>query len=413
MKLTIIIIGDEILLGQVTDTNSGEISRALGPKGWEVDEIITIADNAQSIRNAVNQAMIQSDLVVTTGGLGPTKDDITKHTLAELFDMQMIYSQDVLKNIEEVFRKRNLELNPLTRDQAWVPEGCQVIQNVFGTAPIMWFEKNGKVLISMPGVPFETVGMLHHEVVNRICDYFDSDKRYLHHTVLVSGITESALAQRLNDFEDTLPGNVHLAYLPVPGYIRLRLDGVYDKNELLAEKEFETYGVTLRNLLGPHFLYDGDATPAQILLNKMRDRELKLATAESCTGGNIAHRITEIPGSSDVFLGSVVSYSNEVKHRVLGVSMHDLDAHGAVSEPVVRQMVQGVCALTGADCAVATSGIAGPGGGTPDKPVGTVWIASMASGRVETRLCRFPGDRSRIIDRATTEALLMLMNMLN
>lgn len=412
MKLTIIIIGAEILLGQVTDTNSGEIARALGPKGWEVIEVITVDDNADAIRTAVERALRQSDLVITTGGLGPTKDDITKKTLAELFGMEMIYDNRVLENIEEVFRKRGLELNPLTKDQAWVPNGCRIIQNQLGTAPIMWFEREGKVLISMPGVPFETVGMLEREVVKDICEHFNSDKEFLHHTLLVSRITESALAERLTAFEENLPENVHLAYLPVPGYIRLRLDGTFKKGDELGKRVYGVLCTSLCQLVGENLLYDGDATPAEILLSKLRDRHLTLATAESCTGGNIAHTVTEIAGASEVYMGSVISYSNDVKHRVLGVRLADLEQHGAVSEPVVRQMAEGAARVISTDCAVATSGIAGPGGGTPDKPVGTVWIAARCNDRLESRLLHLPGSRHRIIDRATTEALLLLLSIL-
>lgn len=412
MKLTIIIIGAEILLGQVTDTNSGEIARALGPKGWEVVEIITVDDNADAIRQAVEHALKTSDLVITTGGLGPTKDDITKKTLAELFGMRMRYDDAVLSNIEEVFRKRGLELNPLTRDQAWVPDGCTVIQNQLGTAPIMWFERDGKVLISMPGVPFETVGMLKRGVVDRICEHFGRDREYAHRTVIASHITESALAQRLQAFEENLPANIHLAYLPVPGYIRLRLDGSFKRGDELGPREYETLYSTLIELVGDNLLYDRDATPAEIVIDKLRDRGMTLATAESCTGGNIAHRVTSIAGTSDVFMGSVVSYSNDVKHQVLGVRRADLDKYGAVSEPVVEQMVSGACRVIGTDCAVATSGVAGPGGGTPDKPVGTVWMAAKMGDRIVTRLAHFPGDRGRVIDRATTEALLLLVSML-
>ncbi len=412
MKLTIVIIGAEILIGQVTDTNSGEIARALGPKGWEVVEIITVDDNAEAIRQAVARALAQSDLVITTGGLGPTKDDITKKTLAEMFGMKMVYDQSVLANIEEVFRKRSLKLNPLTRDQAWVPDGCKVIQNALGTAPIMWFERQGKVLISMPGVPFETVGMLQREVVQRICEHFDSDKDYVHRTVLVSGITESDLAQRLETFETALPANVHLAYLPVPGYIRLRLDGTYKKGDQAGLAQYEAHCQNLRAALGDKLFYDTDATPAEIVLSRLRERGLSLSTAESCTGGNIAHSLTEIAGASDVYMGSVVSYSNDVKQRVLGVSSADLEAYGAVSEPVVRQMAQGACRVLGTDCAVSTSGVAGPGGGTPEKPVGTVWIAARCGECTVSKLLHLPGNRARIIDRATTEAFLLLLSVI-
>ncbi len=413
MKLTIIVIGTEILLGQVTDTNSGYIARALAPRGWEVVRTITIDDSRQAILQAVESAMAQSDLVITTGGLGPTKDDITKGVLREYFGGDMVYDHAVAANVERIFAKRHLKLNELTKNQAWVPSSCRVIQNQLGTAPIMWFERDGKVLVSMPGVPFETEGMLQREVIKQITAHFRPDLAYVHHTLLVSGLPESALAERLDAFEKALPANMKLAYLPDPGYIKLRLDASFPaaeqaEGEALAEQKI----AALKDELGSLVIYDGDATPAAALIDRLRAAQRTMSTAESCTGGNIAHCITSVAGSSDVYAGSVVSYSNSVKANVLSVSQADIDEHGAVSEQVVSQMAQGACRVLGTDCAVATSGIAGPGGGTPDKPVGTVWMAACVDGVTTTRLMRLPGDRQRVIQRATTEAILMLLKRL-
>lgn len=409
MTLSIIIIGDEILIGQVTDTNSGAIARALGPMGWQVRRIVTIGDDRDEIRRNVLEALADSDLVVTTGGLGPTKDDITKGVLTDIFGGELRSDPAVLDNIRRVFDLRGLTMNPLTEAQALVPTSCRVIQNMYGTAPIMWFERDGKVLVSMPGVPFETEGML-PEVAAMVREHFSPDVEILHHSLMVCGITESALAQRLDGFESTLDPDLHLAYLPVPGLIRLRLDGTGVRGGDTAQRHHAALD-RLRTLLGPLMVYDGDATAAQIVLDRLRGLGLTLATAESCTGGNIAHCITAIPGSSDVFAGSVVSYSNSVKRSLLDVSAESLERCGAVSREVVEQMAAGVCRATGADCSVATSGIAGPSGGTAEKPVGTVWVGWCVRGHVESRLLHLPGNRSRVIDRATTEALTGLLKL--
>lgn len=410
MRLSIIVIGDEILIGQVTDTNSGAVARMFGPMGWTVRNIYTIGDGYDEIFETVNRAMDESDLVITTGGLGPTKDDITKGVMTDIFGGELIHDPAVTENIHEVFSKRGLKMNPLTEAQAMVPSSCRVVQNRFGTAPVMWFERGGKVLVSMPGVPFETEGML-PEVARLVKERFHADETLLHHSLMVAGITESALAQHLADFEDSLGQGLHLAYLPTPGLIRLRLDGRGTDGSGI-ELRFDEAVNRLKSRLGDLMIYDGDATAAEILLRKLADRKLTVATAESCTGGNIAHRLTSIPGSSESFLGGVVSYANEVKSGVLGVNPADIEAHGAVSREVVEQMAVGACRATGARCSMATSGIAGPGGGSDDKPVGTVWMAWAADGHVESRVFHFPGNRLRVIDRATTEALLGLLAMI-
>lgn len=410
MRLSIIVIGDEILIGQVTDTNSGAVARMFGPMGWTVRNIYTIGDGYDEIFETVNRAMDESDLVITTGGLGPTKDDITKGVMTDIFGGELIHDPAVTENIHEVFSKRGLKMNPLTEAQAMVPSSCRVVQNRFGTAPVMWFERGGKVLVSMPGVPFETEGML-PEVARLVKERFHADETLLHHSLMVAGITESALAQHLADFEDSLGQGLHLAYLPTPGLIRLRLDGRGTDGSGI-ELRFDEAVNRLKSRLGDLMIYDGDATAAEILLRKLADRKLTVATAESCTGGNIAHRLTSIPGSSESFLGGVVSYANEVKSGVLGVNPADIEAHGAVSREVVEQMAVGACRATGARCSMATSGIAGPGGGSDDKPVGTVWMAWAVDGHVESRVFHFPGNRSRVIDRATTEALLGLLAMI-
>jgi len=413
MRASIVIIGDEILLGQVTDTNSGEIARRLGPLGWEVVRTIVVGDGEEAIRDAVALALEHSDLVITTGGLGPTKDDITKKVLARCFgDGAMRFDADVLANVEAVFAKRGLELNDLTRAQAMVPVCCRVVQNELGTAPIMWFETSGgKVLVSMPGVPFECIGMLSKAVIPLLKERFTPDMAYRHHTLMASGITESALAERLAGFEDRLPDGMHLAYLPTPGFIRLRLDYCVSA-QTMSDDTFDMKVADLKAAVGGNLLHDGDASVAKILLEQLASKSFTLATAESCTGGNIGHLITSVPGSSDCYLGGVISYSNEVKSEVLGVNAADIAEHGAVSETVALQMTAGACRVIGADCAIATTGIAGPGGGTAGKPVGTVWISARTPARAIAKEFHFPGSRARVIDRASTEALLMLIGLL-
>lgn len=413
MKFSIIIIGDEILLGQVTDTNSGEIARALAPLGWQTGEITTVADDADAIADAVRRALSRYPLVITTGGLGPTKDDITKRTLMSIFGGELVFDAAVLENIKAVFAARGLELNRLTRDQALVPTSCRVLQNHFGTAPAMWFEEGhtGSVLVSLPGVPFETAGLLRDGVVEAITRRFHPDVAIMHSTFLVSGITESALAELLADTEAALDPALHFAYLPTPGLIRLRVDGKDTDAARLAHIHAEACKA-VEAAAGAYIIAREDISLEQLLLDTLASRSLRLATAESCTGGNIARRLTLRPGASDVFVGSVVSYANEVKTGVLGVDAADIDKHGAVSETVVRQMAEGVAKRLGADCAVATSGIAGPGGGSPDKPVGTVWIAAHTPRGTVSHLLHCPGSRSRVIDRASTEALLLLLKSL-
>lgn len=415
MTLSIIIIGDEILLGQVADTNSRYISRLLGASGWQTRRVLTVGDDAAQIRRAVEMCMADCDLTITTGGLGPTKDDITKTTLAQLFDAKLVFDPDVERNVLEIFARRGLQINHLTRMQAMVPDKCRVINNRFGTAPLMWFERRDdagrlKALLSMPGVPFETEGMLQAEAGEMIGRSFAPDKVFFHNTMLVSGISESALAEKLAGYEESLPAGFHLAYLPAAGILRLRLDGVCDISDARNVKDIDRNLLDkLKSLLGNLLLADMDIPLHELLIDILRRKGLTMSTAESCTGGNIAHVITSVSGCSDVFRGSVVSYANEVKSNVLNVDAAVIRSRGAVSQEVVEAMARNVCGVCGSDCSVATSGIAGPGGGSEDKPVGTVWIAACVRGHVISKLCHLPGNRQRVIERATNEALAMLV----
>lgn len=407
MTVSIIVIGDELLIGQVTDTNSGWIARHIAPYGWEVNDVQTVSDKADDIRRAIDRAFERSRVVLTTGGLGPTKDDITKAVLRDYFGGEMITDPAVTENIHAIFNRRGIKMNPLTEAQAVVPSSCRVIQNRVGTAPIMWFERaDGRVLVSMPGVPFETSTMMEEAVFPALRERFPSDVHIEHAVLMVTDYTESALAMKIADWEEALPDYLHLAYLPKPGLIRLRLDGHHADTTFIKE-EVRREIAALKAILGPAVLADSDLTPAEILLKECRERGLTVATAESCTGGNIAHELTLIPGASDVVNGGVVSYSNKVKSDVLGVRMEDIESYGAVSIPVVRQMAEGAQRVTSSDVAVATSGIAGPGGGTAEKPVGTVCICARYGDRELYETARFNGSRERIINSATTRALIL------
>lgn len=412
MDISIVVIGDELLIGQVTDTNSGWIARHLNPLGWKVKSVKVVGDDGDEIISAIDAGFKQSDIVLTTGGLGPTKDDITKPALCKYFGGELVLDESTLRNVEEIVAKRHLSMNKLNEEQAFVPTSCRVIQNQVGTAPIMWFEKEGKVLVAMPGVPFETETMMEREVIPQLVKRFCVDDVIEHRTFVVVGIAESALAIKLDEFEQELPNYIHLAYLPKSGIIRLRLTGI-TKDKSLLMQDIERLSNKLDSILGNAIVCHEDKTLSAIIGDKLMAQGLSLATAESCTGGNIAHQITSIAGSSSYYLGSVVSYTNEIKQNLLKVPAEVLKTYGAVSEPTVTQMVNGVCELLKVDCAMATSGIAGPGGGTPTKPVGTVWMAAKKGDRVVAQCKHFPGSRDRVIDRATTEVQIMLLKLLS
>ncbi|WP_304611241.1 CinA family nicotinamide mononucleotide deamidase-related protein [Paramuribaculum intestinale] len=406
MKTTIIVIGDELLIGQVTDTNSGMIARLMAPHGWEVEQVMTVADDREAIREAVGRALDSTPVVLTTGGLGPTKDDITKAVLTDIFGGELREDPDVLANVREVVERRGLKLNDLTAAQAIVPTSCRVIQNRVGTAPLMWFERtDGHILVAMPGVPFETREMFSSAVMPMLLQRFPSPDHIEHRTLVLADISESALATRLAPWESALPPYAHLAYLPKPGVVRLRIDGRHTDAGFL-KKEIDRLADELALLAAGNLMCRGDITPARCLLDMLVERHLTVGTAESCTGGNIAHTITAEPGSSAAMLGGVVSYSNDVKRRLLGVSEASLEAHGAVSIPVVKEMASGARKALGCDIALATSGIAGPGGAVPGKPVGTVCIAVATPWGLWADTFHFPGNRERVIDRATTTAII-------
>ena len=411
MQYSTIVIGDELLIGQVTDTNSGWIARHLSPLGWEVKSVKVIADDENEIFRAIDEAFAQTDVVLMTGGLGPTKDDITKATLCRYFGGEMVLDEEVKRNVDEMFRRRGLDMNRLTAGQAMVPSSCRVIQNEVGTAPIMWFERDGKVLVSMPGVPVETQTMMERAVIPELVAHFHSDLDIEYRTFVVIDYAESALAEKLEPFEQQMPDYIHLAYLPNQGVIRLRLTGAHHDSAVIAD-DMKRLTEQLHEILGDSIVADDDKPLSQIVGERLRELGLSMSTAESCTGGNVAHVITEIAGSSDYFMGGVVSYSNDVKQHVLGVGADTLETFGAVSQPVVEQMAPGACRVCDTHCSVATSGVAGPGGGTPEKPVGTVWIAAKVGDIVTSKCFHFNGSRAQVIDRATTHSLIMLLKLL-
>ena len=411
VKVEIITIGDEILIGQIVDTNSAWMGAELSKAGFDVVRITSVHDDGEAIQCALRAALGRADAVLVTGGIGPTKDDVTKRTLCDFFHTRLVHSEAVLQNIQRLYTHRRDVLNDLTRAQALVPEGATIIQNTVGTAPITWFDcEGGRVVVSMPGVPYEMQQAMGAEVIPRLQKKFDTPAQ-LHKTLLVTGYPESALAIRMADWEAALPANLHVAYLPHYGIIRLRLTGTGD--DLLAlDFAMNQQLDRLKALLGDAVVCDEDITVAEWLGRLLKSRGLTLSTAESCTGGNIAHLVTQVPGSSDYFKGTVVSYANEVKTGVLGVRADDLEREGAVSRTVVEQMAQGVRQLLRTDWAVATSGIMGPGGGSPDKPVGTVWMAVCSADKVVSRRYHVNHHREQNIERASQLAMLMLRELL-
>jgi len=411
VKVEIITIGDEILIGQIVDTNSAWMAMELNKCGFELAQITSIHDDEEHIIESLGLALNRADVVLFTGGIGPTNDDITKQTLAKFFNTKLIFDESVLQNIERIFANRpNLVLNELTRAQAMVPEDCTVIQNTVGTAPITWFEKVGKVIVSMPGVPYEMKQAMSFEIIPRLQHYFKTPV-LIHKTVQVYGYSESALALKIADWENELPDYISLAYLPNSGVVKLRLSGLLD-DVLALQFSINQQVDKLSQLLGAAIVAYEDISIEELIGNLLKSKGLMVATAESCTGGNIAHQFTLIPGSSEFFKGSVVAYANEIKTNVLQVSAEDLEEDGAVSQKVVEQMAVGVRKLLKSDVSIATSGIAGPTGGTAEKPVGTVWIAVSSANGTISREFRFGSLREQNILRATQAALLMLKEII-
>lgn len=420
LKATICTIGDEILIGQIVDTNSSEISLELNKIGVKVIRMLSVSDEESDIYSSITKALEDSDIVISTGGLGPTKDDITKRVLTRIYESNnMVSNRDQLNIIEDIFRKRGMEVTEINRLQAEVPEGCEVLLNRLGTAPGMIFRFNEEryahkpTLYSLPGVPYEAIALL-PRIIEDISKYGVVGD-ILHRTIVTFGVPESVLAQRLDRWEDLLPHYISLAYLPNPSIgIRLRLSIYGAENYDNSIQEIEKYALQLKEMLSDCLYGEGEDTLESVIGRLLSERKAKVATAESCTGGKIASMITSISGSSEWFEGSVIAYQNEVKEQLLKVSNETIERYGAVSAECVREMALGVKNLMNTDFAIATSGIAGPTGGSDEKPVGLVWIAVAfrdkisKTDRVEVRSFFFNGDRERNIDRFASNALNFL-----
>lgn len=406
MQAEIITIGDELLIGQVVDTNSAWLGSTLGDDGIKVIQIISVQDHAAQIVQAVNDALSRADIVLMTGGLGPTKDDITKKTLAEMFGMKLVRNEQVYDMVGKQLALRGIAFTELNQGQALVPDGCTVLPNRNGTAPGMWFERDGKVLISMPGVPFEMKALVKDEVLPRLRKHFALDAN-VHRTIITFGLAESILADTIASWEEALPPYLHLAYLPSALCIRLRLSA-YEIDRQKAEQEIESQIEKLSKVIPHYIIGSEDDSLESVTGTLLKTRGETLATAESCTGGNIAHRFTAMPGASEYFKGGVVAYSNEVKIALLGVDPESLNRYGAVSQSVAEQMAEGVRRATGATYGISTTGIAGPTGGTPEKPVGTVWMAVATPNGVFSRRMVFGSVRSQNIERASSNCINLL-----
>ena len=406
MNATIITIGDEKLIGQIVDTNSVSIARKLNAIGITIKEKLSIGDSRSEIAATLSRALQSSDVLIITGGLGPTKDDITKHTLAEYFGSKLVYNPTEGEHVRQLLERRGIQFTELNRNQAMLPECCTVLHNAHGTAPGMWFNHEGKVIISLPGVPFEMEHLMEDEVIPRLKAQFTLSD-IVHRTILTRGIPESILAERIEKWEHSLPDFLHLAYLPAPNIERLRLSA-YDVNKAEAEAEIDRQKETLRTIFGDNIVGFEGAAVGSLVHDILIKRSLKLAVAESCTGGTISAKFTAMAGASQYFMAGVTAYSNEAKRDILGVSMTDIECFGAVSEVVALEMAEGIRRIAGADYAIATTGIAGPTGGTRQKPVGTVWIA-IATPNGSYAVMRNSGtDRSQIISRASAYAIEML-----
>jgi nicotinamide-nucleotide amidase len=410
MRAEIITIGDELLIGQVVDTNSAWMAQQLNEGGIELYQITSVHDDRQHIIAALDEAFSRADIVLTTGGLGPTKDDITKHVLCDYFQTHLIENAHVRAHVESLYRDRPDILNRLTATQWLVPECAEILENRVGSAPLMIFHRGPKLLACMPGVPYEMKIAMTEQILPYISRQLSaiSHQTIIHRTLQVCGIAESSLAILLEDFENAMPAALHLAYLPKDGIIRLRLSSYGE----LTEAEMQQWFDRLRQLVSDYLIADIDQ-PLEVLLGQLlRDRHQTIATAESCTGGRLAALLNKHPGSSAFYMGSVVAYDNAVKQQVLGVHPESLQNYGAVSEVVVREMAEGVRALMHTDYAIATSGIAGPDGGSAEKPVGTVWIA-WATPNGTTAECFHLGKlREQVTDRACLRALIGLLKQI-
>ncbi len=416
MKAEILTIGDELLIGQVVDTNSAWMGQKLNLSGIEVHRKTTVSDQPEDILHALDLALSVSSIVLITGGLGPTKDDITKSVLCAYFKTSLRFNQEVYSDLERMFAHRGLKVTELNRKQAEVPSNCTPIRNKNGTAPGMWFELKGKVIVSMPGVPYEMMAMVENDVLPRLKQHFNLPAIF-HKTILTQGIGESFLSELISDWEDNLKSkNIKLAYLPANSKVRLRLSAHGSDREELSEKvnaEIEKVKVLISDYIYGYENFGEEEPPLEKIVGDMlKQRKASLATAESCTGGYISHLLTRVPGCSAYYMGSVISYSNEVKMLELNVPESLIAQFGVVSKEVVESMALGLKKKLNVDYVIAASGIAGPDGGTADKPVGTVWIAIAYPEGVQSEKFLFGTNRERNIERTAMTALNILRKLL-
>ncbi len=413
MRAEVITIGDELLIGQVVDTNSAWIAEKLNEYGIELFQITSVHDNREHIIAALDEAFSRADIVLTTGGLGPTKDDITKHVLCEYFETHLIEDASVRAHIMDLYKERPDVLNRLTATQWLVPENALILENRVGSAPLMVFHHGKQILASMPGVPYEMKIAMEEQILPYIRDYESKITNYksehiLHRTLQVSGIPESSLAIILEDYENEMPSALHLAYLPKDGMIRLRLSSYGE----MSKEEVDTWFERLKGQVAPYLIADADEPLEVIAGNLLKQKGMTIATAESCTGGKLASLLNKHAGSSAFYYGSVISYDNSVKEHLLGVPESLIKEKGVVSEEVVRIMAESAKQQIGTDYAIATSGIAGPTGGSPEKPVGTVWIAWTTPKNTYAECFHLGKLRDQITDRACVKALVKLIQIL-
>ncbi|MCX6297446.1 MAG: competence/damage-inducible protein A [Bacteroidetes bacterium] len=412
MQVEIITIGDEILIGQIVDTNSAFIGQLLNLNGMSVKQITSVSDDRLHILKALEEARGRADIIIITGGLGPTKDDITKKTLCEYFNTTMRFDEGAYQDVVNIFATFGKDVTPLNRLQAEVPAICEVIHNYNGTAPGMWFDVDGKVYISLPGVPYEMKALMKNQVIPKLKERFEFPSIY-HKTVLTQGIGESTLSELISDWEDSLAVvNIKLAYLPSPGMVRLRLSTSGKDEKLLfknvEEKIDELKLIISENIYGYEIFGEEKISLEQMVGKLLRDKKKTVSTAESCTGGYISHLFTKEAGSSEYYIGSVISYAYEIKETELGVPHDVIVKYGAVSKQVVEQMAKAIREKYKTDYSISASGIAGPSGGTEEKPVGTVWVAVATPTKVISEKFLFGNNRERNIQKTADAALNML-----
>ncbi len=412
MQVALLTIGDELLIGQVLDTNSQWISSFLYENGIELATTLTVSDNKAAIGEALVHAARTNRVVLITGGLGPTMDDLTLEAIADHLEVPIVFNEETYARIEHIFKELiKRPLSPLHKRQAYQPEGAQTLENKQGTAPGVWIEKDEVIYIAMPGVPREMKYLMTYEVLPRLLP-LASTKTRKEVTIHTAGWGETQIATAIQSVEESLPEHMTLAYLPSLGTVRLRLNAAGDDVSSL-EKELVKWKGEIVELLPKEIVYGfGDTSLTEVVQQLLIEKKMTLVTAESCTGGMIAHSVTNQPGASRVFYGSIIAYDNSVKKKLLGVPEHVFEQYGAVSEQAVTAMVEGVLPLLGADVAIATSGIAGPSGGSPEKPVGTIWVAIGTRDQIITRKLSFRHDRQTNIARTSITAIDMLRRFL-